>query len=168
MGLEVNTNNTNNNNRNNRNNKDKKLFLPNNIDKKDTNIFIPPISKGIIIDIIDVNTLIIATKIPEISDKLYRFTIDLKNIKVPSVRSKNSHEKRFAKEAKEYLKQLCLNDSVTLKNIDIKNNRLEAEIYSNNLHINNWLIQMGYAITKNKDIPIDWHIYRLNYLSSRW
>jgi len=115
-----------------------KLYYDN-IEKKDTVIFIPPITGGQIIQVYDANTLIIATKIPQISNKLYRFTIDLKDVEVPSIRSKDAREREAAQFLKELLIQNYLYRNVTISNLISVNNRLKADIYDNNIHINTWV-----------------------------
>ena len=141
--------------------------IPENIKKNETVVFIPPIKKGRVVQIYDVNTLIIATKIPEVSNKTYRFTIDIKGIKVPSTRSRNKYEKRFAKEAREYLNTFCLNDIVELRNIICEGDRLKADIYCGYICLGKWLENMGYAINENDDFPNDWEKYRINYLAKK-
>jgi len=114
-------------------------FYYDKLEKKDTVIFIPPIKGGQIIQVYDVNTLIIATKIPQISNKFYRFTIDLKDVEVPSIRSKNEKERATAQFLKELLIENYLHRYISISNLISENNRLKADIYDNNIHINNWV-----------------------------
>ncbi len=141
------------------------FFISRHIKKTETIQFVPPIKKARVVEIFDVNTLIIATKIPKISNKIYRFTVDIKGIKVPSTRSKNKDEKRFAKEAREYLSTFCLKEEITLENIVIEDGRIKADIYCGFVNVGEWLCHMGYTIFDNEEYPNNWYTHRIYSLS---
>lgn len=142
-----------------------KSEIPADIKKSETHSFIPPIKSGRVIQIYDLNTLVIAVKIPEFSDKIYRFTMDIQGIRVPSTRAQNPDEKHFAKEAKDYLSSLCLRENVTLENLSHDGERLKADIYCGFLSLGEWLCHMGYAVTEDEDYPNNWYKHRINTLS---
>lgn len=147
--------------------------IPADIKKSETYEYVPPITKGVVMQIYDLNTLVIATKVPEInskgyvepSSKTYHFTVDIKGIKVPSTRSSMADEKRFSKEAVEYLTSFCLRETVTLENVVKENNRLKADICYGFISLGEWLCHMGYAIEEGKEYPNNWYKYRINTLS---
>ena len=132
--------------------------IPYSISKKETCKFIPPIKEGRVYQIYDANTIKIAAKIPEISNQIYRFTIDLKNIKVYSTRSKNKIQKQKAIQTKKYLSSLILNEMVFIKDLDLINNRLVANIYLGDILINDWLVKMGYTNNINSHNFLDTNI----------
>lgn len=78
--------------------------------------------------------------------KLYKWTCRLINVDTPEIRTKNLSEKEFGIKVRDFLREKILNKMVKIKcyNFD-KYGRLLVEIYLDNLCINNWLIESGYA-----------------------
>jgi endonuclease YncB( thermonuclease family) len=140
---------------------------------KDTIPFVPPITEGIVIKVYDGDTITIATTLyvsqsstpyhnhndsnQPISPVTYRMSIRLVGIDAPEMKTKNPHEKELAKKSQEALQKLILNKTIQLKNISTeKYGRILADVYVNNLHVNQWLTDNKYAVkydggTKKKD-----------------
>lgn len=113
-----------------------------------TKIFVPPITKGHVIKVYDGDTITIATKLPIINDtQIYRFSVRLNNIDTPEIKGKSNQEKEAAIIARDALKNMILNKEVYLKNISLeKYGRLLADVYLNDLYLNNWMLENKYAV----------------------
>jgi endonuclease YncB( thermonuclease family) len=139
--------------------------LDKNIDWKDTIQFIPPIEKGVVIKVYDGDTITIASKLPYTSSPLYRFSVRLNGIDCPEIKGKDENEKQCAQIAKEEMSNLILNKIVTLKNIRTeKYGRILADVYIDELHLNNHLIQKRLAVVYDGGIkisPKNWMEYYL-------
>jgi len=160
------------------------LFLPNNkpsleeeknylidgIDIKweDTVKFTFPVTGGRVIKVYDGDTITIVSKLPYKDSPLYRLSVRLNGIDTPEIKGKNisNDEKNAAQNAKEFVANLVLNKYVTLKiveDINEKYGRILADVYVNDLHINELLIKERYALkydggTKIK--PTSWLEYK--------
>lgn len=137
-----------------------------NIDWKDTTQFIPPVEKGIVIKVYDGDTITIASKLPYPESPLYRFSVRLNGIDCPEIKCNNDDEKACALIAKNTVSELVLHKVVTLKNIQTeKYGRILADVYIDNLHVNQHLIEKRLAVTydgKTKNSPKNW----MNYYST--
>lgn len=135
------------------------------IDYNNATPFIPPIDKGYVIKVYDGDTITIATKLPYIESPLYRFPVRLNGIDTPEIKGSNEEEKEVAKRAREALSKLILNKYVSLRNVqNEKYGRVLADVYLDNLCINDWLIKERFAVkydggTKRK--PESWLKYNL-------
>ena len=122
--------------------------------------FIPPIESGQVIKVYDGDTITIATKLPYKDSPLYRFPIRLKGIDTAEIKSKNENEKKHAKLAKDALSELILHKNVIIKNIENeKYGRILADVYLEELCLNEWMIEKGYAVKYDggtKQIPTSW------------
>jgi len=122
--------------------------------------FIPPIENGQVIKVYDGDTITIATRLPYKDSQLYRFSIRLKGIDCPEIKSKNEYEKIHAKIARDILSELILHKTVVIKNIETeKYGRILADVYLGEICLNDWMIEKGYAVKYNggtKQIPTDW------------
>jgi len=158
----------------NKNNKDKnndinyKEMSDNNnkiIKWEDTVEFTFPINSGQVIKVYDGDTITIASKLPFNDSPLYRLSVRLNGIDTPEIKSKIEDEKSCSKEVRDELSKLILNKEVQLKNIKSeKYGRILADVYLNDLHINEWLIENRMAVrydggTKVK--PTSWRQYKL-------
>lgn len=133
------------------------------IDFKDTIQFIPPIEKGIVIKVYDGDTIIIASKLPYYNSPLYRFSVRLNGIDCPEIKGNTESEKECAQIAKKEVSDLILNKIVTLKNVKTeKYGRMLADVYIDDLHLNNHMIKKRLAVTYDggtKNIPKNWMNY---------
>jgi len=138
----------------------------NNITWEETLQFSVPIKSGRVIKVYDGDSITIAAKLPFDDSTLYRFSVRLNGIDTPEIKGKNADEKEAAKLARDALSNLILNKNIILKNVDNeKYGRVLADVYLDELHINEWLIKERYAIRYDggaKKSPESWLQYREN------
>lgn len=138
-------------------------YLNNSIDLKDTIVFVPPIEKGVVIKVYDGDTITIAAKLPYPESPLYRFSVRLNGIDCPEIKGKNESEKECAKIARDTIEKMLLNKIVILKNIQHeKYGRILADVYLNDLHVNNYLLEQRLAVSYDggtKISPTNWMDY---------
>lgn len=131
---------------------------------EDTLPFKVPITGGQVIKVYDGDTITIASKLPFENSPLYRFSVRLNGIDTPEIKTKNEDEKTVAKQAKEALSELIMNKYVTLQNIDSeKYGRILADVYVDNICVNEWLINNRFAVKYNggtKNSPPSWIKYK--------
>ncbi len=136
----------NNNNNNEINENDICLHYPN-VAWADTIPFVPPVKTGYVIKVYDGDTITIASKLPYDSSPLYRFSVRLNGIDTPEIKGKTDEEKTAAKRAQKALENIILNKNIILKNVATeKYGRILADVYLEDLHLNKWLIDNGYAV----------------------
>ena len=131
---------------------------------EDTKEFTFPIHEGIVIKVYDGDTLTIAAKMPYANSPLYRFPVRLRGIDAPEIKTVNEDEKIMALEARNALATMILHKNVLLKNIgNEKYGRILADVYLEDLYINEWLLKEHYAIPYyggTKHPPKSWLEYR--------
>jgi endonuclease YncB( thermonuclease family) len=114
---------------------------------EDTVAFTFPIQGGRVIKVYDGDTITIASKLPFNDSPLYRLSVRLNGIDAPEMKGKNEDEKIAAKHARDMLSTLILNKYVTLQNIQSeKYGRILADVYLDNLWLNEWMLQERYAV----------------------
>ena len=140
------------------------------IEYKDTQIFIPPITSGTVIKVYDGDTITIASTLP-FRDKrktLYRFSIRLRDIDSPEIRTSCAEEKEIAKIAQKTLSDLCLGQRVTLQDVATeKYGRILANVILNpvNINLSQYMLQQRLAVNYNggtKVCPTSWKNYHEN------
>ena len=131
-----------------------------NIDYNDTVQFIPPITYGKVIKVYDGDTITIATRLPNTTEPIYRFSVRFLGIDSPEIKGKTEKEKALAIVSRDNLEKLIMNKIVYLQNVSLeKYGRILADVYIGNIHVNNWLLKKGYAIKYDggkKIIPNEW------------
>jgi endonuclease YncB( thermonuclease family) len=148
-------------------NKINKNYMEDGTDIKweDTVEFTFPIQGGRVIKVYDGDTITIASKLPFNESPLYRLSVRFNGIDTPEIKGKSEDEKKAAKVAKEALLDLILNKYVTLKNIKSeKYGRILADVYLDDLWLNEWMIKECYAVKYDggtKITPTSWIKYRL-------
>ena len=80
--------------------------------------FKAPITSGRVIKVYDGDTITIASKLPYKKSPLYRWSIRIRGIDCPEMKTKNEEEKEIAKLAQEKLQHMILNKTVRLENVD--------------------------------------------------
>jgi endonuclease YncB( thermonuclease family) len=139
--------------------------LSENIEWKDTKLFVPPIEEGIVIKVYDGDTITIAAKLPYPESELYRFQVRLNGIDAPEMKTHNEDEKMAARISQKILENLILHKRVKLKNRQTeKYGRILADIYLDDKCINQIMIDRRYAISYNggtKTIPVSWLKYQI-------
>ena len=132
---------------------------------EDTTAFTMPITGGQVIKVYDGDSITIAAYLPIENSPLFRFSVRLNGIDTPEIKGKNEDEKAAAKDARDALSNLILHKEVILKNVGTeKYGRILADVYLNDLCINDWLIKEKYAVKYDggtKVAPASWLEYRL-------
>jgi endonuclease YncB( thermonuclease family) len=104
--------------------------------------------------------------LPFTDSPLYRLSVRFNGIDTPEIKGKTEDEKNAAKSARDALSSLILNKFVVLKNIQSeKYGRILAEVYLDELCLNDWMIQQRYAVKYGggtKKSPSSWVTYRAN------
>ena len=152
-------------NKNKNKNKPNKYMTNININWDDTIEFVFPIQEGYVIKVYDGDTITIAAKLPYNESPLYRFPVRLNGIDTPELKGQSDDEKTAAKQARDALSQLILHKKITLRNVqNEKYGRILADVYLDDLCINDWLIQERYAVKYDggsKQIPSSWLKYKM-------
>lgn len=129
-----------------------------------TTEFVFPVESGEVIKVYDGDTITIATKLPYEASPLYRIHVRLNGIDTPEIKGKSPEEKEVSKEARESLSKLLLHKKVHLKNLSSeKYGRLLADVYLDELHINQWMVEQRYAVKYDggaKKVPVSWKEYK--------
>lgn len=106
--------------------------------------FVAPIeTHGIVVKVYDGDTITVVTKLQLQGSPYYKFSIRLAGIDTPEIRGA---DKEAAIAARDALANKIMHKEVEITNIKTeKYGRLLADIHIDGLHINQWLIQEGYA-----------------------
>lgn len=123
-------------------------FFSNNFQEDFDNIFynntipfIPPVKRGKVIKVYDGDTITVASKILNGTD-MYRFSVRLNGIDSPEIKGKSEAEKLSATVSRDKLSNLILNKVVRLEDVKTeKYGRILAEVYLDNLNINQWMLE---------------------------
>ena len=131
------------------------------INYENTTPFIPPITTGKVVKVYDGDTFTLAAKLPNTDGPVYRFAVRLNGIDTPEIKGKTATEKELAKRARDALSSLIMNKNVILKNVETeKYGRLLAEVYVDDININNYMIENKYAVKYDggtKERPEEWN-----------
>lgn len=124
---------------------------------EDTVPFVMPVEEGVVVKVYDGDTITIGAKLPYESSPLYRFSVRLAGIDSPEIKSKNLAEKQAAQISQQALSGLLLNKQIQLRNIgNEKYGRVLADVYLNELHVNEWMISNGYAKAYDGGKKTEW------------
>ena len=148
---------------------------------KDTITFNLPITSGKVIKVYDGDTITIATKLPydigttcqrffrcinpfyTLYSPVYRFSVRLRGIDCPEIRSKNTNEKHCAILAKNMIHDHIYHKIVTLENVGYdKYGRVLADVFLDGVNIIYMLIDKRLAVEYDggtKHCPDDWLKY---------
>ena len=131
-----------------------------NITYKDTEIFIPQIKYGKVIKVYDGDTITVAAKLPFDESPIYRFSVRLRNIDSPEIKGESEKECNLAIQSRDALHTLIFGKIIELRNNGKeKYGRLLADLYYNEIHINKWMVDNGYAVKYDggkKSRGVDW------------
>lgn len=134
---------------------------------KETIPFIPNIKKCYVIKVYDGDTITVASKLPYSGSPMYRWSVRIRGIDSPEMKSKKKGEDIIAKLAQKTLSDLILNKRVELKNISKdKYGRLLCDVYYNKVFISDWMIKRRLAVSyfgQQKNPPECWVSYYNNY-----
>ena len=148
--------------KNKKNNKERRISVNNlqDADWDNTAPFIPPVTRGKVIKVYDGDTITIASKLPYKSSDIYRFSVRLRGIDSPEIKSKSPVEKDLAINSKMCLSNVILGQMVELKNVSTeKYGRILADVYIDNVNINKWMLENKLAVPydgRKKIIPSEW------------
>jgi len=118
-----------------------------NINMTEIKPFIPPISSGFVVKVYDGDTITILSKLPYKDSSLYKFSVRLNGIDCPEIKGGTEKEKLRAQIAREELSKLILNKQVMLKDLKTeKYGRILAEVYLDDLHLNQYMLDMNFAV----------------------
>lgn len=133
----------------------------NNITYKDTVPYVHQLHRGKVIKVYDGDTITIAAKLLYLENSpIYRFSIRLRGIDTPEIKTKSLIEKEFAEKAQHALSDLILHKIVYLTDVGMdKYGRVLANVYYEKINISKWMLEKGYAVEyngKTKQIPDEW------------
>jgi endonuclease YncB( thermonuclease family) len=118
-----------------------------NITYKETELFIPQIKFAKVIKVYDGDTITVASKLPFNKSPIYRFSVRLRSIDSPEIKGVNKIECDLAIAARDALHKLIYGKIIELRNNGKeKYGRLLADLYYNDIHINKWMVDNGYAV----------------------
>jgi len=133
---------------------------------KDTIPFVPPLSEGKVIKVYDGDTITIASKMPFDQSPYYRFSVRLKGIDCPEIKTKNTEEKQCAILIRDLLKDLLMDKIVTLKEVELeKYGRILAVVYLDEVNLSDLLCEKHMAVKYDggtKHCPENWMTYYNN------
>ena len=133
------------------------------IEYSSTKIFIPPIKKAQVIKVYDGDTFTIGVKFPWNKHQYYRFSVRIKGVDCPEIRSNNANERYVAKRAQKFASKLILHKTVLLKNMKYeKYGRLCADVFIGKLNIAECLITNRLAVEYKggrRQHPRNWKRY---------
>lgn len=137
-----------------------------NITYKDTIPFIPPITEGKVVKVYDGDTITVATKLPYENSPYYRFSVRLKGIDCPEIKTKNKDEKECATLARDYLRVLLMDKMILLKEVELeKYGRILAYVYYEEKNVSDMLCEKRLAVKYDggtKQCPDNWMEYYKN------
>jgi endonuclease YncB( thermonuclease family) len=91
---------------------------------------------------------------------MYRFSVRLRGIDSPEIKSKSLAEKELAMNSKMALSNLILGQIVELKNVSTeKYGRILADVYIDNVNVNTWMLENKLALPYDggkKTRPPEW------------
>lgn len=143
------------------------IYLPQEIDPKQIDHFVPPVNSGRVIKVYDGDTITIASKLPGLKNSpIYKFSVRLNGIDTPEMRGKNDDEKEMAHKARDALSERIFGKDVFLKNVQTeKYGRLLCDVYLEKENLNQWMIEKRYAMPYDggtKVNPVSWSEYHEN------
>ena len=132
------------------------------IEYQNTKIYIPNVKFGKVIKVYDGDTITVGTYI-EGDDNLYRFSVRLKGIDCPEMRTQDTNEKQCAILARNFVKNKIINKIVELRDIELeKYGRLLANVFCEDMCINEELCKNHLAVKYSggtKQCPENWLEY---------
>lgn len=113
---------------------------------EDTTKFIAPIKSGVVVKVYDGDTFTLATKLPYDNSPLFRFSVHMRGLVSPDLKSVSPLTREEAKISRGALSELILTKIVNLDNIESdRYGNLVADVYYNGIYINEWMISNDYS-----------------------
>ena len=142
------------------------VFNWDNVNLKDSITFKPMFTTAKVVKVYDGDTITVATPLHFDNSPIYRFSVRLRGIDCPEIRTKNDNEKTCGKKAKQIMMDQVLNKVVTFENVDYdKYGRILADVFINGVNITQTLLEQRLAVEYNggkKVSPEDWLLYHTN------
>ena len=118
----------------------------NDITYQDTQRFIVPITSGLVVKIYDGDTFTIASKLPYDTSPLFRFSVHIRGLLSPDMRSVMPSVRETAKISKNALSSMIYGKVVFLSNIEVDQcGNLVANVSINGIDINEWMVSNDYS-----------------------
>ncbi len=126
--------------------------------------YVPKLDETTVIKVYDGDTITVAARIPDMNnDVVYKFSVRLRGIDTPELRTKNAGEKRVAYIARNALRKRILGKTVHLSNISKgKYGRLVSDVHHEGTHLNGWMLSQRLAVTYTggrKTPPPSWEAH---------
>jgi endonuclease YncB( thermonuclease family) len=126
--------------------------------------FIPDIREGKVVRVYDGDTIHIAARLrvdKTMVPGLFRYSVRLRRIDSPEMKTKNKKEKELATKSRDALSNLIMGKMVFLENVEYdKYGRILAEVLTDNgVNVSDWMIKGGYAVDYDggtKHRPAEW------------
>ena len=139
------------------------VLIPVDTDRKNLPKYIPQVTKGRVVNVYDGDTLTLAARLPN-DNTIYKFSVRLRGLDCPEVRTNDKSEKLIALKARNYVSSKVLGEMVTLFNVDLdKYGRLLAGVlYNEQKDLAEELISERLAVKYDggtKISPTDWVKY---------
>jgi endonuclease YncB( thermonuclease family) len=132
------------------------------VEYKDTVLFHPEITVAKCIKVYDGDTITIACGLPpyQTGNPVYRWSVRLRGIDSPEMRTKCASEKECALLAKQAMADQVLDQLVTLENVSYdKYGRVLANVFANGVNVADALLAQNLAVPYGggtKQTPDDW------------
>lgn len=136
--------------------------LPKDVEVSKLPTYTPKVINPTVVKVYDGDTITIAGRIS--GDKtIYKFSVRLRGIDCPEMKTKNQAEKNIAVKARDFVVDLCLNKRVKLENCsNDKYGRLLADVVVNGKNISTLLIENKLAVEYDggtKHVPDNWEVF---------
>lgn len=83
--------------------------------------FVPPVTCGRVVKVYDGDTITIASAVPGLyASPVYKFTVRLRGVDTPELRSRDADEKAVAKIARDALRKLIMHEVVDLHDVELE------------------------------------------------
>lgn len=131
-------------------------------------VFIPPIKYCRVCRVYDGDTFTILVKLPWENKEIYRYSVRVKGIDCPELRTKDKEEKELGIIARDYVRDKINenNSIVELKEIEYdKYGRLCADVYIGKECLKEMLIEKRLGVEYDggkKNSPLSWKEYYIN------
>ena len=117
-----------------------------NIEYNNTVPFIPQLNYVKVIKVYDGDTITVASNMIS-KTPVYRFSVRLKGIDSPEIKTKNEAEKIAAIESRDQLHNLIYGKIVLLTNVSTeKYGRVLADVHFGSTHVNDWMLRHKLAV----------------------
>ncbi len=106
--------------------------------------YMPNLDRVFVIKVYDGDTITVCS---QIDATVYRWSVRIRGIDAPELKSKNEHEKSLAVAAQKALSDRILNKWVNLKNVgNEKYGRILADVYQKDCNLGEWMLQQGHVV----------------------